>query len=137
MQPIVALVPMRSRRAVVLVHRTGALTLLMPKGLAAQISAITQRKHYRAAVGVAEDTLARLTAANRTAEAEETRELIADVEAKFATHLFERAGEPEAAMQHYVRTIGFASCLSCLLCMLVLWHIAVTPIYLRMQCNAV
>jgi hypothetical protein len=81
----------------------------MPKGLAAQVAAITQRKHYRAAVGVAEDALARLEVAGRDVEAEETRELIADVEAMFATHLLERAGEPEAAMQHYVRTIGWAA----------------------------
>ena len=68
------------------------------------MAGITQRKHYKEAIGVARDALARLPAAG--AEAAATRELIAQTEAKYATHLLERAGEPEAAMQHYMQTIG-------------------------------
>ena len=40
------------------------------------------------------------------AEAEAGRELVAATEAKCAAHLLERAAEPEAAMQHYIKTIG-------------------------------
>lgn len=109
MQPVGALVAMPARRGALVVHASGAITQLLPKPLDAQIAAITQRKHYRAAVGVAEDALARLEAAGRREEAEETRRAVAAVEAKFATHLLERAGEPEAAMQRYVRTIGCAA----------------------------
>jgi hypothetical protein len=107
LQPIVALVPMHSRRAVLLIGRDGTVTLLLPKGLEAQVGAVTKRKHYKEAVGIAEDALERLVAAARLDEAEETRVLIANTEAKFAAHLLERAGEPEAAMQHYIKTIGY------------------------------
>lgn len=71
---------------------------------ALQVAGITQRKHYKEAIGVARDALARLPVAS--AEAGTTRELIAHTEAKFAAHLLERAGQPEAAMQHYMQTIG-------------------------------
>lgn len=70
----------------------------------AQVAGITQRKHYKEAIGVARDALARLPA--NSTESGSTKELIAQTEAKFATHLLERAGEPEAAMQHYIQTIG-------------------------------
>jgi hypothetical protein len=69
-----------------------------------QVAGITQRKHYKEAIGVARDALARMRA-----EIAATRELIAQTEAKFATHLLERAGEPEAAMQHYIQTIGYGA----------------------------
>jgi hypothetical protein len=72
-----------------------------------QVAGITQRKHYKEAIGVARDALARMPA--ESAEIAATRELIAQTEAKFATHLLERAGEPEAAMQHYIQTIGYGA----------------------------
>ena len=86
-----------------------ALVLTMPELFYLRVSAAGGRHHaaqahYKEAIGVARDALARLPAAG--AEAAATRELIAQTEAKYATHLLERAGEPEAAMQHYMQTIG-------------------------------
>lgn len=106
MQPLRALAGMRSVRGVLLLHVDGSATALQPKPLAAQVAAITQRKHYRAALGVARDELARLPP--DSAEATAARDMIARTSAKFAAHLLERACEPEAAMQQYLQTIGCA-----------------------------
>jgi hypothetical protein len=103
-QPLKTLVGMRAARGVLIVHTDGAVTALLPKPLAAQVAHITQRKHYKEAIGVARDALARAPPAS--AEAAAAKELIAHTEAKFAAHLLERACEPEAAMQHYIQTIG-------------------------------
>ena len=97
-----------NRRGLLLLHRNGTATLLHPKPLPLQLSAVTKRKHYTEAVGVAEDALARQEAAGRLDDAAATRRLIADTEAQCAAHLLERAGEPEAAMLHYIKTIGYA-----------------------------
>lgn len=51
---------MPEERAVLAVLRNGQLMRLAPKPLAAQVEAITKRKHYKEAIGVAEDQLARL-----------------------------------------------------------------------------
>lgn len=106
MQPVRALAGMRSTRGVLLLHADGSATALQPKPLASQVAAITQRKHYRAALGVARDELARLPP--ESAEATAARDMIARTSAKFAAHLLERACEPEAAMQQYLQTIGYA-----------------------------
>jgi hypothetical protein len=121
MQALVAVVPHAEARAAVLVLADGSATLLRPKPLPALVDAITRRKHYKEAIGVAEDALARIEGAAADGssisstksvtggEAAAVRELIAATEAKLAAHLLERAGEPEAAMQHYVKTIGCAT----------------------------
>jgi hypothetical protein len=96
---------MRAARGVLLIHDDATVTALLPKDLAAQVGCITQRKHYKEAIGVAKDALERLETTSAAAAA--TRELIAQTEAKFATHLLERACEPEAAIQHYIQTIGY------------------------------
>jgi hypothetical protein len=53
---------MPGSRAVVLILKDGSVARMAPRPLAAQVDAITKRKHYREAVGVAEDALARLEA---------------------------------------------------------------------------
>ena len=111
MQPVRALAGMRSARGALLLHADGSATALQPKPLAAQVAAITQRKHYRAALGVARDELARLPP--ESAEATAARDMIARTSAKYAAHLLERACEPEAAMQQYLQTIGCAPPLRC------------------------
>lgn len=93
---------------VYIVQQSGATTLLRQRPLQARLDAITRKKYYSQAIGVAQDALAavgeRDTAARRHIAA-----LIAETEAKLASHLLERAKEPEAAMAHYINTIGFVS----------------------------
>lgn len=105
-QELRALASMRAARGVLLLHEDGSATALLPKPLAAQVAAVTQRKHYRAALGVARDELARLPP--ESSEATAARDMIARTSAKYAAHLLERACEPEAAMQQYLQTIGCA-----------------------------
>lgn len=107
MQPLRALASMRAARGILMLHHDGSATALLPKPLAAQVAAVTQRKHYRAALGVARDELARLPP--DSSEATAARDMIARTSAKYAAHLLERACEPEAAMQQYLQTIGFAA----------------------------